>query len=216
MAALQMQLAPRQLLTKTNDEDPLNYYYHWLTGPFYRKRLELAVDMLGDRRYDSLLEIGFGSGILLPELARRSTKLYGVETHDEIDAVRQMLKAEGVDADLQQGNILHLEYESDSFEGVVCLSVLEHMSEAELPVAVAELKRVTRPGGTVVTGFPVRNVVTDMFYRIVGFSPRDIHPSSHRDIIEEMKSQFPSVIVAPWPALVPLDFSLYVVCKCTR
>ncbi len=216
MAALQMQLPPRELLTKTNDEDPVSYYYHWLTGPFYRKRLQLAVGMLGDRRYDSLLEVGFGSGILLPELARRSTRLYGVETHEEIDAVREMLKAEGVNADLRQGNILHLEYASGSFDAVVCLSVLEHMSEDELPTAVAELKRVTRLGGTVVTGFPVRNVLTDMFYRLVGFSPRDIHPSSHRDIIEGMKRQFASVIVATWPPLVPLDFSLYVVCKCTR
>lgn len=214
--SVQLRLPPRSLLTKTNAEDPLDYYYHWLTGPAYRKRLQLALRMLEGRRYDSILEVGFGSGILLPELARRGTTLHGVETHDEIEAVRQMLKAEGISADLRQGSILELEFDSGSFDAVICLSVLEHMNASELAQAVSELKRVTRQGGVVVTGFPVRNVVTDNFYRMVGFSPRDIHPSSHADIIGEMKTQFSEVAVVAWPSLLPLDLSLYVVCKCTR
>jgi SAM-dependent methyltransferase len=212
----ELYLPDRKLLIKTNDEDPLAFYYHWLTGPLYRKRLELALRMLGNQHYDSLLEVGFGSGILLPELARRTNNLFGVETHDQIEAVRRMLTAERVVADLRQGSILDLEFEDANISAVVCLSVLEHMTAAELPLAIAELKRVTRHGGVVVTGFPVRNVFTDSFYRIVGFRPRDIHPSSHRDIIAEMKRQFAHVGVVAWPTFLPLDLSLYVVCRCTR
>ncbi len=211
-----IRLPTRSLLTKTNAEDPLDYYYHWLTGPAYRKRLQLAVSMLEERRYDSILEVGFGSGILLPELFRRSNKLYGIETHDQIEAVRRMLKAEGVCADLRQGSILELEFESGTVDAVVCLSVLEHMNAHQLPVAISELRRVARPAGMVVTGFPVRNVVTDNFYRIVGFRPRDIHPSSHSDIVGEMERQFSDVVVVTWPPLLPVNLSLYVVCKCIR
>jgi SAM-dependent methyltransferase len=211
-----LRLPDRRHLTKTNDEDPLAFYYHWLTGPLYRKRLELALRMLGNQHYDSLLEVGFGSGILLPELARRTNNLFGVETHDQIEAVRRMLSTEGVRADLRQGSILALEFEEANLRAVVCLSVLEHMTATELPLAIGKLKRVVRHGGVVVTGFPVRNVFTDTFYRFVGFRPRDIHPSSHRDIIVEMKRQFSHVGVVAWPSFLPLDISLYVVCQCTR
>ncbi len=209
-------LPSRSLLKMTNEEDPLDYYYHWLTGAAYRKRLVLALSALGDGHFDSLLEVGFGSGILLPELARRSKALYGVETHGEIEAVRQMLRSEGINAELEAGSILSLSYDTNRFEAVLCLSVLEHMNETELPIAVSELKRVTRKGGAIVTGFPVRNVATDVFYRIVGFRPRDIHPSSHRDIINEMKKQFDQVTITTWPSVLSLDLSLYVVCKCIR
>lgn len=207
-------LPSRSLVKMTNEEDPVDYYYHWLTAAAYKKRLLMALNALGDGHFSSLLEVGFGSGILLPELARRTKALYGVETHGEIEAVRHMLRAEGIKAELDTGSILSLSYDTNSFEGVVCLSVLEHMNETELPIAVSELKRVASKDGVIVTGFPVRNVATDVFYRIVGFRPRDIHPSSHRDIINEMKNQIGQVTITTWPSLLPLDLSLYVVCRC--
>lgn len=97
---------------------------------------------------------------------------------------------------------------------IVCLSVMEHMDETTLPLALKELRRVSKPGAVVVLGFPVRNTLTDFFYRLVGFSPRDLHPSGHQDIIRAAQSEFASVQVRAWPMLLPLDLTLYVVCQC--
>ena len=207
-------LPARSALAKTNDEDPLDYYYHPLTGPFYRQRLVLALNALGPGPFDSLLEVGYGSGILLPELARRCQKLYAVDIHEQIACVQKMLATEHISAELEVGDVLALDYAAHSFDAVVCLSVLEHMDEGTLPLSLREIHRVSKPGATIVLGFPVQNVITDFFYRLVGFSPRDLHPSSHRDIQRAAKDRFWQVEAIWWPRLLPMDLSLYMVCQC--
>ncbi len=52
----------------------------------------------------------------------------------------------------QQGSLDALPFASGSFDGVVCTEVLEHVTrDAE---AVAEIARVTRPGGTLLMSVP--------------------------------------------------------------
>lgn len=206
-------LPDRRHLTRTNDEDPLAFYYHPLTGWAYRRRLVMALDALGPGPFQATLEVGYGSGILLPELCRRSRRVSAIDTHEEVAAVRRMLEAERIGAELSVGTILELPYAAASFDALVCLSVLEHLDAATLPRGLAEIRRVCRPGATVVLGFPVRNVATDTFYRLVGFSPREIHPSSHRDIEAAARQAFAEVASRRWPAALPLDLSLYVVSR---
>ena len=207
-------MPPREAIAKTNDEDPLDYYYYPLTGPVYRKRLGLALDALGPGSFDSLLEVGYGSGILLPELSRRCRKLYAVDLHEQIVPVQRMLATEHISAELKVGSVLALDYATHSFDAVVCLSVLEHMDEGTLPLSLSEIHRVSKPGATVVLGFPVKNVITDFFYRLVGLAPRDLHPSGHRDIIQASRAEFSLVEVRWWPGALLLDLALYVVCRC--
>ena len=211
---MNLYLPPRDLLSKTNSEDPLDYYYHPLTGWMYCQRLVMALDELGNGSINSLLEVGYGSGILLPELARRSQKLCAIDLHNQVAAVEKMLDAEHIHAELKIGSVLEMDYLAATFDAIVCLSVMEHMDEITLPLALKELRRVSTPGAVVVLGFPVRNTLTDFFYRLVGFSPRDLHPSSHRDIIQAAQSEFASVQVRAWPMRLPLDLTLYVVCQC--
>ena len=54
-----------------NDEhDPLPYYYRPLTGWLYRKRLTMALSLLPPRTpRQHVLEVGVGSGILIPTLS---------------------------------------------------------------------------------------------------------------------------------------------------
>lgn len=207
-------LPSRNVLSRTNDEDPLDYYYHPLTGWIYRQRLAMALQALGPGPFESLLEVGYGSGILLPELARRCQKLCAVDIHEEVASVERMLVAEHITAELKVESVLDLDYASHAFEAVTCLSVLEHMDEKNLPLSLREIHRISQPGATVVLGFPARNSVTGFFFRLVGFSPRDLHPSSHRDIIRAARSEFPQVEVQAWPGGLPLDLALYVVCRC--
>jgi SAM-dependent methyltransferase len=204
-------LPPRGALPKTNDEDPVDYYYG-VTAPLYRGRLALAARMLG-RGYPSLLDVGYGSGIFFPELGRRAERLAGVEVHGEEAGVREALRRLGVDAELRPGSILDLPAEEGEFDAVVCLSVLEHLPE--LGGALDELRRVLTRGGVAVLGFPVRQPLTDAFFRAFGFDPRELHPSSHTDILRaaERDGGFDVVRVGRFPRLLPLGLSGYAACR---
>lgn len=207
-------LPKRELIEKIHEGDPLEFYYHPVTGPVYRRRLAMGLALLGDGLFGRLLEIGYGSGILLPELARRARELHGLDLHGSTAAVDRMLRAHGVVATLGVGDINELPYPDGHFDAVVCLSVLEHLTE--LDRACAEVRRVVVPGGVVVLGFPVRNALTTSLFRIVGYDARKIHPSGHRDILAAAGRPFAVERVLRFPARLPMDLGMYVACRCRK
>ena len=213
---MSLYIPPRELVPKPNSDDPLDYYYRPVTGTIYRTRLRYAVEQLGSTKLKSLLEVGTGSGILLPELSRHTERLVAIDIHDRLPEVRDLLDKEGVLAEVIHGDLFKMPFEVGEFDGLLCVSVLEHLTDVD--AALKEFARVVAPGGTVVLGFPVRNVVTDTFFRLAHFDPRHIHPSSHRDIDSAIKRcpDIELVSKLSLPRLVPVDLSLYEVCRCRR
>jgi len=207
-------LPPRGALPKTNDEDPVDYYYRPLTAALYRGRLKLAARLLGAGPFDALLDVGYGSGIFFPELARRATRVVGLEVHEEADAVALGLRRLGVEAELHTGDLFAMPFAEDAFDALVCLSVLEHLTR--LGDALTEFRRVVRAGGIAVVCFPTRNRITDGFFRLVGFDPRALHPSGHLDILAAVRRHagFAVEREAHFPAKLPLALSGYAGCRC--
>lgn len=205
-----LRLPDRSRMVMTNEDDPVAYYYLPLTGWLYRRRLEMGLALLGTEHRRRALEIGYGSGIMLPSLARYCDELYGVDLHQNTAAVTAMLAAEGVQASLAVGDLLNLDYDDGMFDAVVCLSVLEHLAPASLERALGEIRRVMHPAGIASLGFPVRNAVTGAFYKLVGFDPTELHPSGHRDIVAAVRAAFRQVQVTWFPRWLPIDLALYV------
>jgi ubiquinone/menaquinone biosynthesis C-methylase UbiE len=102
-----------------------------------------AIDraMTGDSR---VLEVGCGSG----EMAERINALPGVSlvATDYADDVVELAAARGVDA--RQADICYLPFDPASFDVVYAGWVLDHVRDIER--ALAEVRRVLRPGGTFV------------------------------------------------------------------
>lgn len=197
--------------------DNLTQHYHLpIIRHFFLRRLTLALDFLDGRHFDSLLEIGFGSGVLLPELSERSTHLFGMDLHGQIGKVKEMLKAEGVVTNLSRGDILYLPYKNESFDCVISIATLEHIRQLRL--AISEIKRILKKNGCAVFGFPVANKASDLLLVLTGSlraykkKLREIHPSSHADILSEAKEQFGNIEVRKFPNFLPVSFSLY--CGC--
>jgi SAM-dependent methyltransferase len=207
-------LPPRALIPKTAPDDPIDYYFKPLTAHVYRARLALAIRLLGDCVYDDLLEVGYGSGILLPELAERCRRLAAVDVHGEEARVKHMLSQLRLSADLRDASLFEMPFGDGEFNGLVCLSVLEHITE--LTSALTEFRRVLCSGGIAVLGFPVRNPITDGFFRAVGYNPREIHPSSHDDIVRAVRthSGFALEIEDRFPRRAPGYLTAYIGCRC--
>lgn len=194
----------------------IDQYYRPFQGYFMRKRLELAFSMLGRKKFDKILDVGYGGGTFVPMLAKVANKVYGIDTipDKQMKLVKQILKREGVDADLIVGSIFKSPYKDNFFDGAVCISVLEHFKGKELNKAVSEMYRVLKPGGTLVMGFPVKNPMTDFIIdHFLSFDPNDIHPSGHKQILSAINEEVKIEKRIHYFPFLPLDLSLYCVVR---
>lgn len=95
-----------------------------------------------------LLDVGCGPGTITVDLARRVApgRILGIDRAREvIDQAKAYATAQGVDVELQTGDLYTLDLEDASFDVVHAHQVLQHLTE---PVrALRELRRVLRPEG---------------------------------------------------------------------
>ncbi len=110
--------------------------------------VEAAIaDLIGDRRFDSMLDLGTGTGRMLELLHPLYSKAIGVDTSSSMLAVaRANLDRAGINnVQVRLGDIYNLPLPRDSFNLVVIHQVLHFLDDPER--ALAEAARVLRPGG---------------------------------------------------------------------
>jgi len=102
-----------------------------------------------------------------------------------VDEFRDRLAITGVDASyssphVRQGSVLALPFADGSFERVLCLDVLEHLSLAEQPIALAELHRVLVPGGELFVSVPnLAHLQSRVHFLLRGRLIRTANPAKH-------------------------------------
>jgi SAM-dependent methyltransferase len=123
--------------------------------------LTLDFDRLGVNPGDRILDIGCGFGRHSFEALRRGCKVVSADLAlPELRAVRDIMGAMSETEDLPPShsgdaactNILSLPFPDGTFDRVIASEVLEHIPDDTR--AMAELSRVTRPGGTLAVTVP--------------------------------------------------------------
>ena len=117
----------------------------------YFDRVWRRVLQLGPARPGAFLEVGCGGGIATTALASLGYHMTGVEpAAPSLDAAREHARRlELQDISFVQGSAYDLSmFPPECFDGVVMADVLEHLYD--LPAAVAQVRRVLRPGGVLV------------------------------------------------------------------
>jgi ubiquinone/menaquinone biosynthesis C-methylase UbiE len=94
---------------------------------------------------ERVLDVGAGTGAFAFAVASRVREVVAVETKEEL-AERARADARG-NVDVVVGDGEHLTFEPFSFDLAACVRVLHHTPRPEL--MIAELARMTRPGGTI-------------------------------------------------------------------
>lgn len=120
--------------------------YHW----WYRVRRELIHVFI--KKYKgvsniSILDVGCGTGGLLLEL-KKYGQVFGLDFSE--DAVN-FCKSRGVD-DVKVGVIESIPHPDNSFDVVLAMDVLEHVSDDVK--GILEIKRVLKPGGVAIIFVP--------------------------------------------------------------
>jgi 2-polyprenyl-3-methyl-5-hydroxy-6-metoxy-1,4-benzoquinol methylase len=206
------QLPPPGRLTPNNERDPLPYYYKPLTGWLYRHRLQMGLRLLpdGGRR---VLEVGVGSGILVPTLTARYPSYLGTDL--VLAAGLPELVSPECQARFQQADLLASAGEdalpTDHFDAIVCFSVLEHIADAD--GAARGLARALKPGGTLVTGYPMVSPLMTRAFAAIGYPNIDEdHVSPPVRIASALRRHLRPLARAAFPPAAPTRLALY---QCT-
>jgi 2-polyprenyl-3-methyl-5-hydroxy-6-metoxy-1,4-benzoquinol methylase len=210
--SVQFQLPPPGRLQPNNERDPLPNYYKPRTGWLYRHRLQMGLDLLpaGGQR---VLEVGVGSGILVPTLTARYPSYFGTDL--VLAAGLQALVAPGCEARFQQADLLATAgagaLPAEHFDAIVCFSVLEHIADTD--GAARGLARALRPGGTLVTGYPMVSPLMTRAFAAIGYPNIDEdHVSPPARIATALTRQLRPVARVAFPPAAPTRLALY---QCT-
>ena len=124
-------------------EDPQEVLHHQsLDGSFYRR---IALSLLPPLSAVAL-DLGTGSGLLLPALLERAERVIAVDASSTMLKLAQQTVGAGAQrCDLRLGDLEHLPVADGEADVVVACMVLHHLSDPS--TALAEAHRALKPGG---------------------------------------------------------------------
>lgn len=160
-----LRLLPLESLIRTGPVDHAAWNYRPILGRIQRWRFHMILRLLPGQPVERLLEVGYGSGIFLPELSRHCRRLYGLDIHDAAPIVEQCLARLGIDARLICGSAESIPYPDRFFDLVVAVSSLEFIEHPEQ--AAREIRRVLKPDGRLIAVTPAHSRVADLGLRLL-------------------------------------------------
>jgi len=200
-------LPPKGSLAPNGPDDPLPYYYHPLTGWLYCGRVRRALSLLAPP-YDSILELGYGSGILLPTLAAVGRKVCGIDLESDPDRAAASLAKLGVSASLVRGDVREMGYPEESFDLVVAISVFEHIREPSY--VLEKVSRLLRKDGHLLVGMPRVDAAMQALFSLIWSG--DItahHVTDYHRFLSAAAIRFKLIRFATLPRWAPPFAGLY-------
>jgi SAM-dependent methyltransferase len=124
------------------------------------------VKFAGVRAGQRVLDVGCGTGVVAITTARLGAKVTGLDlTPELLERARHNSQLAGVDVDWREGDAENLPFDDATFD--VVLSQFGHMFAPRPSVAIAEMLRVLRPGGTIAFSTWPPELFTGRMFRLV-------------------------------------------------
>lgn len=163
---LEMILPTAGTFKKGGPEDPLYYYYHPIVGCMYTGRINCCLSLLNPP-YKRVLDVGYGSGILVPTLSRICERLVCIDRDTDPMEAAAALRTMNLTPELLKGDIAQSGLEDGSFDLVTAISVLEQVDEPE--AVVEQICRLLRPGGELLVGMPRVDKLMEYLFLLIGY-----------------------------------------------
>ena len=131
----------------------VSHFYTVAEGIFEKGLRQKGLKLLSVKPGEVILEIGFGTGYSLKEIAKSvedSGKAYGIDlTPEMLEITRKRLKKARLinRVELHEGDVRRMPYEDGKFDAVYMASTLELFDTPDIPIVLQEIKRVLKASG---------------------------------------------------------------------
>ncbi|MCX6663874.1 MAG: methyltransferase domain-containing protein [Euryarchaeota archaeon] len=147
-------------VTRTREEakafyNQISRWYDLLAGMSEKKCWEVCVQKLRVQEGEQLLEIGFGTGsclLNLAELAGPHGRVYGIDISEAMcEVAQEKVKIAGFTdrVGLRCGDAIHLPFNDNLVDAVIMNFTLELFDTPEIPILLSECHRVLRNNGRI-------------------------------------------------------------------
>jgi 2-polyprenyl-3-methyl-5-hydroxy-6-metoxy-1,4-benzoquinol methylase len=142
---------------------------NWKYYPVFVHKMRLVRKYLNaNARVGKTIDLGCGEGILVEEYRRRGFDIVGLDYNYESDHVIR-------------GDMTRLSFADESFDLALALDVIEHLSFEQQSLALAEIRRILKPGGRAILTIPnlahfASRVTFALFGKLLRTSSIDRHP----------------------------------------
>lgn len=140
-------------LTKTYFDSTAGDYDNSFDGKFVRSMYQEILNRVKVIPGDSILDLGCGNGnviALLQSNLTASVRYYGLDI--SANMIEEAKRRLGEQVSLQVGDVLHLPYEDQKFDLIICNASFHHYLNPQK--AVNEMKRVLKKDGIIILGDP--------------------------------------------------------------
>ncbi len=133
--------------------DRFSRFYDFFAGPFEKKYRDKTLKYLDVKEGETVLEVGFGTGYSLEQIAKRvgeTGQAYGIDiSSGMLEVTKKRLKKAGLAerVELHCGDASSLPFEDNKFDAVFMSFTLELFDTPEIPKVLNEIKRVLKPSG---------------------------------------------------------------------
>ncbi|MEL6977218.1 MAG: bifunctional 2-polyprenyl-6-hydroxyphenol methylase/3-demethylubiquinol 3-O-methyltransferase UbiG [Pseudomonadota bacterium] len=158
-------------------------------------------DRFIDWNGEAVLDLGCAGGFMAEALHERGAVVSGLDPAAEaIEAAKAHAAQEGRAIDYQVGVGEALPYADGAFDAVVCVDVLEHVTDVDQ--VLAEVRRVLKPGGLFLYDTINRNplaslAVVTMAEDVLGLLPKGAHDPKLFIKPSEMRGKLSEAGLAP-------------------
>lgn len=131
----------------------LSKIYATLEERLEKKLRERGLEFLDVQEGEAVLEIGFGTGYTLVEIAKsigETGKAYGIDiTPEMVKLAKERLEREELAGrvELSEGDARNMPYNDNMFDAIYMACTLELFDTPDIPEVLKEIKRVSKPRG---------------------------------------------------------------------
>jgi len=161
-----MRLLKADLLIKTGEVDHADWNYRPFLGWIQRLRFKMVLSLLNKVQCHRILEVGYGSGIFLPELERHCEELFGIDIHNMPEEVQNVLLEKlNIRTSLFSTSIEKTNFPDNYFDHIVSISALEFVQNID--AACKEIRRILKPDGSLLVITPGHSKILDIGLKII-------------------------------------------------
>jgi ubiquinone/menaquinone biosynthesis C-methylase UbiE len=101
---------------------------------------------------DKILDAGCGTGINIHRLSSKVRSLVGIDYSESmVERARKRMETEHIrNAEVRAGSIAATGFASDTFDKVICISVMQYLTDQDAEAALKEFVRISKPGGEII------------------------------------------------------------------